>query len=86
MQPRRMCLMFALAIAATGGSAPAARGAELALVRVGTLGVISDAGIYVAMEKGYFQDEGIRVEVQRFIQSEFLDKAARPSSRSVAWS
>ncbi len=66
MQSRLMILAVALGVAAIGGPGPAAQGAELAVVKVGTLGLISDVGLFVAMEKGYFQDEGIRVDFERF--------------------
>ncbi len=62
---RRRC-SFALGFACIAMLGGAAHGAEPAVVRVGTLGVISDAGISVAVEKGYFHGEGIRVDVQRF--------------------
>jgi NitT/TauT family transport system substrate-binding protein len=55
-----------LVVAAMASLGPAAQGAEPVVVRVGVLGVISDAGVYVAMERGYFQDEGIRVDLQVF--------------------
>ncbi len=59
-------LAAALVVTAMAGPGPAAYGAEPVVVRVGVLGVISDAGLYVAMERGYFQDEGIRVGLQVF--------------------
>ncbi len=66
MRARCMVLGLALGVAAVGGPGAAAQGAELAVVKVGTLGLISDAGLFVAMEKGYFQEEGIRADVERF--------------------
>ena len=66
MALRGIGLVLVLTMVSTADMAPAAQGAEPVVVRVGVLGVISDAGVYVAMERGYFQDEGIRVEVQRF--------------------
>ncbi|HKA61397.1 MAG TPA: ABC transporter substrate-binding protein [Methylomirabilota bacterium] len=35
-------------------------------VKLGDLPAISNAGIYIAMEKGYFQQHGITVETERF--------------------
>lgn len=35
-------------------------------VTVGHLGFLSDAGIFIAMEKGYFQEQNIHVELERF--------------------
>lgn len=35
-------------------------------VKLGDLPAISNAGIYIAMEKGYFQQRGITVDIERF--------------------
>ena len=35
-------------------------------VKVGDLPVISNAGMYIAIEKGFFQDKGITVDTERF--------------------
>jgi hypothetical protein len=43
MRARGMVLALALGVAAMGGTGSAAQGAELAVVKVGTLGLISDA-------------------------------------------
>ena len=37
-----------------------------AKVTVGTVRLISDAGIFIALEKGYFKEEGIEVELPKF--------------------
>lgn len=66
MWARGVTLGAALLALTFGGPAPKARGAEPAVVKVGILGLISDVGLFVAMEKGYFQEEGIRAEVERF--------------------
>ena len=66
VKQRRIALTWMLLFVAAVGRGAMAQGAEPAVVRVGALGVISDAGLYVAMERGYFQDEGIRVDLQVF--------------------
>ncbi len=45
---------------------PAAARAQEELVRVDDRGAISNAGIYIAIEKGYFKDAGIRNELITF--------------------
>jgi ABC-type nitrate/sulfonate/bicarbonate transport system substrate-binding protein len=55
----------------TGASAPGARSADAPLsppatVRVGVVGSTSDAGIYIGMEKGYFREQGIEIELSEF--------------------
>ena len=35
-------------------------------VKLGDLPSISNAGIYIALEKGYFQERGVIVETERF--------------------
>jgi len=66
MVPGRIGLGLGILLAALAGTGPTARAAEPALVKVGILNLVSDAGIFAAIEKGYFQDEGIRVELERF--------------------
>ena len=36
------------------------------VVKMGELPSISNAGLYLAMDKGYFQDKGITVDIERF--------------------
>ena len=48
--------------AAQSGNAPAPLNPPVAL-KVGVIGALSDAGIYIAYEKGYFKDEGLDVEL-----------------------
>jgi NitT/TauT family transport system substrate-binding protein len=43
---------------------------ELATVRVGVLGIATDAPIAIADQKGYFRDHGIKIEYIRFTSSE----------------
>ncbi|MBI2953063.1 MAG: ABC transporter substrate-binding protein [Chloroflexi bacterium] len=37
-------------------------------VKVGSLQVVSDAGVLIALEKGYFKEQGLNVEVEKFLQ------------------
>lgn len=60
------CLSAALSIAAPAASAqPAPLNPRIAL-KVGAIGAVSDAGIFIAQEKGYFRDEGLDVEIVGF--------------------
>src|SRR4029079_9133591 len=57
--------------AATPAAVPAPPGADApppmaVIVRIGTLPLVSDAGIYLGIEKGYFAEEGIAIEATRF--------------------
>src|SRR5581483_6555881 len=45
---------------------PAVVPAAQATVRVGMIGTISDSGALIGMEKGYYREEGIDVQVERF--------------------
>ncbi len=45
---------------------PTALGRAAALVRMGYLGVSSDAGIFIALDKGYFQEQGLDLSLERF--------------------
>lgn len=40
---------------------PCKAAARLETVRVGTIGALSDAGIYIAMEKGFFREQGLDI-------------------------
>ncbi len=60
--PRRWIRLAVLAASLVLPSAAAA--AEV--VKVGDLPAITNAGLYIAIEKGYFQARGITVETERF--------------------
>src|SRR5215813_13812435 len=60
---------FFLAALAIAGSPAAAQTAPLnprVAIKVGAIGAVSDAGIFIAQEKGYFTDEGLDVELVSF--------------------
>ncbi len=62
-------LMVVVAVAgalAAAAPAPARAGEPL---RVGVIGLIADAGIYIAVEKGYFRDAGLDVKLEPFATS-----------------
>ncbi len=44
-----------------------ARAAEA--IRIGVIGLIADAGIYVAVEKGYYREAGLDVKLEPFATS-----------------
>ncbi len=55
-----------LGLALVAGLLPVAAGAQEEVVRLGDLPVLSNAGIYIAIEKGYFKELGIRNELTSF--------------------
>jgi NitT/TauT family transport system substrate-binding protein len=59
-----LCAMLSLAVSAASAQA-APPGPRVAL-KVGAIGAVSDAGIFIAEEKGYFKDEGLDVEIVSF--------------------
>ena len=59
-------LSAALTIAATAASAQTAPLNSRVALKVGAIGAVSDAGIFIAQEKGYFRDEGLDVEIVGF--------------------
>lgn len=63
-------LLCALLLAGGGGPAAGA-GTTLTKLHVGLVVSVSDAGFFIAIDKGYFRDQGIEIEVERF------DSAAR---------
>ncbi len=46
--------------------ASTAVGASAQPVKIGHLGIVADAPFYLAIENGYFKDEGLQVELERF--------------------
>ncbi|MDO8300392.1 ABC transporter substrate-binding protein [Lacisediminimonas sp.] len=64
---RRFLLAGAIAAAGSAllGASPA-MAQELAEVRVGTNGVVSDAAFFIANRKGYFKEQGIRITLIPF--------------------
>jgi NitT/TauT family transport system substrate-binding protein len=46
-------------------TAPAA-GAALVSVKYGNLGIAPEAGVYLALDRGYFREEGLDVQLERF--------------------
>ena len=59
-------LSAALSIAAPAASAQTAPLNPRVALKVGAIGAVSDAGIFIAQEKGYFRDEGLDVEIVGF--------------------
>jgi NitT/TauT family transport system substrate-binding protein len=59
-------LSAALSIAAPPASAQIAPLSPRVALKVGAIGAVSDAGIFIAQEKGYFKDEGLDVEIVGF--------------------
>jgi len=60
---------FSLAALANAASPAAAQTAPLnprVAIKLGAIGAVSDAGIFIAQEKGYFTDEGLDVELVGF--------------------
>jgi NitT/TauT family transport system substrate-binding protein len=53
-------------ITATAASAQTAPLNSHVALKVGAIGAVSDAGIFIAQEKGYFRDEGLDVEIVGF--------------------
>lgn len=45
---------------------------DLTAVRVGVLGISTDAPIWIADEKGYFREQGIKLEMVKFASSEVM--------------
>ncbi|HEY7060654.1 MAG TPA: ABC transporter substrate-binding protein [Chloroflexota bacterium] len=54
------------ALAAASGAAPAAPTPQLTTARFGSPQAISDAGVFIARERGYFRDQGLEVDLIPF--------------------
>ncbi|WP_017200421.1 ABC transporter substrate-binding protein [Arthrobacter sp. M2012083] len=64
--PLALAAVLSMTLAACGGgagpaAAPAADGTTT--LKVGTIGIGSDAGIRLAADKGYFKEQGLNVEI-----------------------
>jgi NitT/TauT family transport system substrate-binding protein len=61
-------------IAATASSfaARSAGAQDLTTLRVGVLGIGSDAPVYIADSKGYFRERGLKIETVKFTSSEVM--------------
>lgn len=62
-------LMHSTLFACAAAAAMSGNAAAASKVRIGVVGSISDASIYIAEAKGYFKDEGIDAEIIRFPNS-----------------
>src|SRR5262245_26997644 len=51
------------AAAPTSGSMPTALNPPVT-VRVGTLSTVSDAGLYIGLERGYYRELGLNLEIE----------------------
>jgi len=48
-------------------------------LKLGAIGAVSDAGIFIAQEKGYFNDEGLDVELVSFRAAPRSSRRSRPA-------
>ena len=64
-------LALALVLETAGPAAPALAAQGVTRVRLGVLNVSSDAGIFIALDQGYFREQGIELDMTPF------DSAAR---------
>src|SRR5690349_5999152 len=63
MSPRRRIAAFLIFVSPIVLAAPSWASET---VKLGDLPAISNAGIYIAMDKGYFQEHGVTVDAERF--------------------
>jgi NitT/TauT family transport system substrate-binding protein len=72
-----LCAVFALALAGCEKSgAGDAQSAETNKVRVGYIGLTCEAPIFMAVEKGFFKEEGLEVELVRCQWASYKDALA----------
>src|SRR5438270_12860343 len=71
------------AVPATASPAPPA---AITRVRFGSIGVATDLGVFIAMDRGYFRDEGIEIEIVPFSASPDLIPALAPGEIQTAGS
>ena len=69
---KRAPFVGGVAATAAAFSAPAARAQELTNVRVGILGISTDAPVFIADSKGFFRENGIKIEPIKFTSSEVM--------------
>ena len=63
---RLALLALSIALANTVASAQSAPPGPRVVLKVGAIGAVSDAGIFIAQDKGFFRDEGLDVELVGF--------------------
>jgi ABC-type nitrate/sulfonate/bicarbonate transport system substrate-binding protein len=60
------CLLAACPLAAALGRPAAPAAGAAASIHMGYIGISSDAGIFIALDKGYFKEQGVDVSLERF--------------------
>ncbi len=70
---RALAVGLAVAAALVGAFGPAARAQEM--VKFGDVPTVANAGLYVAMERGLFARQGIRIETERFASAGKMNTA-----------
>jgi ABC-type nitrate/sulfonate/bicarbonate transport system substrate-binding protein len=65
---RRLAALGAVCVLAgiLAAARPAGTAHAAAAIRMGYLGVASDAGIFIALDKGYFKSQGLDLDLERF--------------------
>ena len=66
-----------------GGDAPKTSGGEPVKVSLGMLRLTSSAPLFIAMDKGYFKEEGIEIEPQWFDAAQPIAVATASSKVDV---